>query len=181
LFRTVLLASSAIPGGFPPVLINVEANGKQFAEMHVDGGVGGQFFVAPAALMASTSGYHLPATQLYVVVNTGLAPEFQVVERSTSLILAQAVGTAVKVDTRLMLDRAYEFAKRSGVGFNVASIPQTFSAPSRGAFDPEYMGALFQVGSALGQGATPFRSEPPPYPGRPIAGPNESEKTGANR
>ena len=47
LFRRVLLASSAIPGGFPPVLIDVEANGKRFQEMHVDGGVGGQFFVAP--------------------------------------------------------------------------------------------------------------------------------------
>ncbi|HLN40049.1 MAG TPA: patatin-like phospholipase family protein, partial [Xanthobacteraceae bacterium] len=45
LFRRVLLASSAIPGGFPPVLIDVEANGKKFQEMHVDGGVGGQFFV----------------------------------------------------------------------------------------------------------------------------------------
>jgi len=181
LFRTVLLASSAIPGGFPPVLINVEANGKQFAEMHVDGGVGGQFFVAPAALMASTSDYHLPATQLYVVVNTGLEPQFQVVNRATALILTQAVGAAVQVDTRLMLDRAYELAKRSGIGFNVASIPPTFSAPSRGAFDPDYMGALFQVGSTLGQSATPFASEPPPYPGRPTPGPSDSEKTGASR
>ena len=65
LFRSVLLASSSIPGAFPPVLIGVEGNGKHFAEMHVDGGVGGQFFVAPAALMASTSDYRLPATQLY--------------------------------------------------------------------------------------------------------------------
>ena len=61
--------------------------------MHVDGGVGGQFFVAPAALMASTSGYRLPATQLYVVINSALEPDFQVVERSTPSILTQAVGT----------------------------------------------------------------------------------------
>ena len=72
MFRNVLLASSSIPGAFPPVLIDVEANGKRFQEMHVDGGVGGQFFVAPAALMASTSSFRIPATQLYVVVNTGL-------------------------------------------------------------------------------------------------------------
>ena len=68
----MLLASSAVPGGFPPVLIDVEANGKHFQEMHVDGGLGGQFFVAPAALMAATSDYHLPATALYVVINTAL-------------------------------------------------------------------------------------------------------------
>ena len=51
LFRTVLLASTAVPGAFPPVLIDVEANGKRFAEMHVDGGIGGQFFVAPGPLL----------------------------------------------------------------------------------------------------------------------------------
>ena len=107
LFRTVLLASSSIPGAFPPVLIDVEANGKRFAEMHVDGGVGGQFFVAPAALMSATSDYRLPATQLYIVVNSGLQPDFEVVPRSTPSILAQSVGMAVQVDTRLMLDRAY--------------------------------------------------------------------------
>ena len=55
LFRSVLLASTALPGAFPPVLIDVEANGKHFAEMHVDGGVGGQLFVAPGPLLLPTS------------------------------------------------------------------------------------------------------------------------------
>src|SRR5580693_5165060 len=86
LFRSVLLASGSVPGAFPPVLITVEANGKQFQEMHVDGGVGGQFFVAPAAAMAATSDYRLPATALFVVINTGLQPDFQIVTRSTPSI-----------------------------------------------------------------------------------------------
>lgn len=187
LFRTVLLASSSIPGAFPPVLIGVESNGKKFAEMHVDGGVGGQFFVAPAALMAATADYRLPATALYVVANSGLQPDFQVVPRSISSILAQSVGMAVKVDTRLMLDRAYLLAKRSGIAFNVASIPQNFSAPSRGAFDPDYMHTLFQTGYDLGKSATPFASAPPPYPEPPAQQSQrpekteKTEKTGADR
>src|SRR5271169_5918459 len=94
LFRSVMLASGSIPGAFPPVLIDVEANGKHFAEMHVDGGVGGQFFVAPRALMESTSDYKIPATQLDIIVNAGLQPDFAVVESSTPSILAQAVGIA---------------------------------------------------------------------------------------
>jgi predicted acylesterase/phospholipase RssA len=179
LFRSVLLASCAIPGGFPPVLIDVESNGKHFAEMHVDGGVGGQFFVAPAALMASTSDYRLPATQLYIVLDTGLDPEFAVVDPSMGAILTQTVGMAVMVDTRLMLDRSYIVAKRSGVGFNVASIPPTFNTPSKGPFDPDYMGALFQAGYDLGKGANPFSAEPPPYPGRPAMQSGGSVKTGA--
>ncbi len=180
LFRTVLLASASIPGGFPPTLINVEANGKKFQEMHVDGGVGGQFFVAPAALMATTSGYRLPATDLYIVINTGLQPEFQTVERFVPSILTQAVGAAVKVDTRLMLDRAYVVAKRSGVGFDVATIPASFDVPSRGSFDPDYMKALFGVGVDQGKSANPFANEPPPYPGPPQT-PSTDPQPGATK
>jgi hypothetical protein len=181
LFRNVLLASSSIPGAFPPVLIEVESNGKRFSEMHVDGGVGGQFFVAPPALMAATSDYRLPASALYVIVDSGLRPDFQVVERSTEAILTQSVGMAVQVDTRLMLDRAYLVAKRSGIGFNVASIPPNFNAPSRGAFDPDYMKALFQTGFDLAKSPTPFSAVPPPYPEAPVPQAQDPEKTGANR
>ncbi len=165
LFRTVLLASSSVPGAFPPVLIDVEAGGKHFSEMNVDGGVGGQFFVAPLALVAAASDYRIPATELYVVVNSGLQPDFNVVQRNTGMILAQSVGMAVKVDTRLMLDRVYLAAKRSDIGFRVASIPPGFSAPRRGAFDPDYMRALFQTGFDLGKSAAPFSTAPPLYPG----------------
>ncbi len=176
LFRRVLLASGSIPGAFPPVLIDVEGNGKRFAEMHVDGGVGGQLFVAPTALMASDSGYRIPATQLYIVVNSGLVPDFAVVERSTPAILAQTVGMAVKAVLRLMLDRTYVAAKNSGVGYNVATIPASFSAPSRGAFDPEYMKALFEVGYDQGKSAAAFSTAPPPFPGRPAIESHEGAK-----
>ena len=178
LFRSVLLASASVPGGFPPVMIDVEANGKRFQEMHVDGGLGGQFFVAPASLMASTSDYRLPATQLYIVVNTELQREFSVIDRFAPKILTQSIGMAVPVDTRLMLDRSYVAAKRSGVEFNVASIPASFNAPSRGPFDSDYMGALFQTGYEQGRSAAPFSAELPPEPGAPVQ-PSRIEKTGA--
>jgi len=180
LFRTVLLASASIPGAFPPVLIDVEANGKRFAEMHADGGIGGQFFVAPAALMATSSDYRVPATQLDIVVNTDLERDFKVVERFAPSILTQSVSAAVKVDTRLMLTLAQAVAKRSGIGFNVASIPPSFNAPSKGPFDPGYMKALFQVGYEQGRGDTAFSTEPPPYPREPKPPPSHVQKTGAN-
>src|SRR5215471_6320290 len=180
LFRSVLLASGSVPGAFPPVLIEVEGNGKHFAEMHVDGGVGGQFFVAPPALLASTSSYKIPADALYIVVNSSLQPDFQMVERSTPTILAQSVSMAIKADLRVLLDRAFVAAQRSGIGFNVASIPANFNAPSRGAFDPDYMKALFKVGYDQGRSANPFAAEPPPYPGPP-ASITSDPQPGANR
>jgi Patatin-like phospholipase len=176
LFRNVLLASGSIPGAFPPVQIPVEANGKKFSEMHVDGGVSGQFFVAPAALMASDSGYKIPATALYIVINSGLQRDFAVVDRSTPSILAQTVDLAVKTDLRLMLDRAFIAAKNSGIGFNVASIPAGFFAPSRGPFDPQYMTALFNAGYDLGKSATPFAAAPPPYTDQPASDPGSGAK-----
>jgi predicted acylesterase/phospholipase RssA len=180
LFRAVLLASASVPGGFPPVLIDVEADGKRFQEMHVDGGLGGQFFVAPPGLMAANSSYRLPATALYIVVNTNLEPSFTAVERFAPSILTQSIGMAVPVDTRLMIDRAFIVAKRSDVPFNVASIPPSFNFPSRGPFDPKYMKALFQNGYEAAQSAAPFANEPPPYPSGPAQQPSHIERTGAN-
>jgi hypothetical protein len=180
LFCNVLLASASIPGGFPPVLIDVESGGKRFQEMHVDGGLGGQFFVAPPSLMASTSEYRLPATQLYIVINTGLQRDFKVIDRFAPTILTQSIGMAVPVDTSLMIDRAFIAAKRSGVEFNVATIPVSFNAPSKGPFDPEYMKVLFQVGSVQGKGATAFAATPPPSPSGPVPQPSHIQKTGAN-
>jgi len=178
LFRSVLLASGSIPGAFPPVLIDVEANGKRFAEMHVDGGVGGQFFVAPPALLESTSDFKIPATALYIIINSALQPDFEVVERNTPTILSQSVSMAIKADLRNLIDRTYVAAKHSGSSFNVATIPPNFSAPSRGAFDPNYMKALFNVGYNQGKSGTPFSAAPPPYPGSPTSIPNDPHPGG---
>lgn len=45
-----MLASAALPGQFPPVLIDVEAGGQKYQEMHVDGGAMAQVFVYPVGL-----------------------------------------------------------------------------------------------------------------------------------
>jgi hypothetical protein len=79
-----------------------------------------------------------------------------------------------------MIDRVYHATKHSGIGFNIATIPPSFNAPSRGAFDPQYMGALFQIGYELGKSATPFSTEPPAYPGAPAPPAKNREQPGAN-
>ena len=94
---------------------------------------------------------------------------------------------AVKVDLRLMLDRAFVAAKNSGVGFNVAAIPASFNAPSRGAFDPDYMKALFDVGYDQGKSAKAFAAAPPPYPDQSAiesdgaAKPTDRRQTGSDK
>ena len=45
LFVQLMIASASIPGAFPPAMIDVEADGKHYHEMHVDGGTMAQVFV----------------------------------------------------------------------------------------------------------------------------------------
>jgi hypothetical protein len=167
LFREILIAAISIPGAFPPVLIEVEANGKRFREMHADGGLFAQFYLAPDVVLASTSSYRLPATALYVIINMKLIANFEPTERSLVSILARAVDTAIKVVTRASVDRAYVIAKRTGIPFNLAYVDSAFFAPSRGAFDTDYMKVLYEFGVAQGRSAEPFRSEPPEDFSRP--------------
>lgn len=161
LFRQVLLAAVGIPGAFPPVLIDVEAQGKQFNEMHADGGMCAQFYVAPEALLAPTSKYKLPADGLYVIINTQLTPDFGVTERNLLPIMIRGISVIVKTLTRSMVQQTYVAAKQSGVAFSLATIPTTFTEPARGAFDTEYMKSLFNVGFEQGKKGTAFVSEPP--------------------
>jgi hypothetical protein len=169
LFRQVLLAAGSIPGAFPPVLIEVAVGDKKFREMHADGGMCAQFFVAPESLLAATRNYTLPAQDLYVVINTQLKPDFQVTERSLISIVGRGVSTIVKTLTRIMIQRAYVAAKQSNIGFNLATIPESFNEPSRGAFDTAYMKALFQVGFDLGKNGAAFAHEPVTISGTPNA------------
>ncbi|MBI4275628.1 MAG: patatin-like phospholipase family protein [Rhizobiales bacterium] len=162
LIRQVLLASASIPGAFPPVLINVQAGSVRFQEMHADGGLGAQFFVAPERMLASTSTYKLPATELFIIVNTGLTRDFIITERTTITVLGRAVSAAIKAAIRVLIDRTYTAAKRSGVGFNLAYVEPSFQHESHGAFDPDYMKALFAFGEEKGRKGNYFH-EPPDY------------------
>lgn len=162
LVRNVIVAAVSIPGAFPPVLIDVEvAGGKVTQEMHVDGGTSGQFYLAPDSMLASNSNAKLPASEIYLIANMKLGQEFALTERSLTGILTRTMTTAIKYMLRGALDRAYAAAKRSGAAFYLAYVPQDFSAPARGPFDPDYMRPLYEAGYARGASQNPFYREPP--------------------
>jgi hypothetical protein len=159
LFRNVLLASTAIPGLFPPVLIDVEANGKKTQEMHADGGLSAQIFVAPEAMLNSTSSTKLPATELYLIANSRLAPEFQMTDRSLIFVLGHAITVGVQSMLRVNIDRAYATAKRDGVPFYLSYPALGADQQGKGSFDTEFMKDLFETGVARGRGEQPFVQE----------------------
>jgi hypothetical protein len=156
LFRDVLAASTAIPGLFPPVLIDVEVNGKKNQEMHADGGLSAQIFVAPETVINTSSNVKLPATELYLVANNRLTPEFQTTDRSLIFVLGHAIAVGVQSMLRMNIDRAYGMAKRSGIPFYLSYPALGADQQGKGAFDPEFMKGLFELGVARGKTGQPF-------------------------
>jgi hypothetical protein len=166
LFRQVLLAAASIEGMFPPVYITVEANGRQFQEMHGDGGASGPLFFAPDAYLAPGTPLRLPATGLYVIFNGKLSTEFYLPSRTTAAILGRSIGIALKAGGRLQLALAGIAAQKAGIPLELTYVDAGFAQVGRGIFDPKYMGALYEYGLTQGRSESRFHQSPPP-PGPP--------------
>lgn len=153
LFRRVLMASCALPGIFPPTFIDVETDGKHFAEMHVDGSVTSNVLAVPEALLLAklpkVAGAH---SKLYVVVNGKLEPDFDVVADHTLSIVARSFWTTVKANTRNTLIATWEFTRRNGWDFHATAIERDHPiATASFDFDPAYLRGLFDYGYARGR------------------------------
>jgi len=170
LFRQILLASASIEGLFQPVLITVEANGRQFQEMHADGGATGPMFFAPVPYLLPSSTLRLPATEMYVIVNGKMSDEFYMPSRNTPAILGRAIGIALAAGGRLQLALASLAAKRTGIPFNLTYVGDNFEQVGRGLFDPKYMSALYDYGFARGRGDSRFQNAQSPSPSPPEGG-----------
>ena len=150
LFRKILLASATLPGVFAPVRIQVQVGGKNYDELHVDGGVTRQVFIAPS-LFSLGSGNRRAATtrRLYVIRNGKIDPEWQSVGENVLSITQRSIATLIKNQGIGDLYRIYSIARRDGIDFNLASIPSDFSDVSAEPFDQRYMSALFDRGYDL--------------------------------
>ncbi len=148
LVHKILMASAAIPGTFPPVMIDVELDGKQYGEMHVDGGTSNQVFVYPAASdLAKLSRQNLAVRKrsLYLIRNARLDPEWAQVDRRTLPIALRAINCLIQYQGIGDIYRLYSIAHRDHVDFNLAYIPPTFDTPHTKDFDTAYMRALYDL------------------------------------
>ena len=161
LVQSLLIASSAIPGEFPPVMIDVEADGKKYQEMHVDGNTANQVFVYPAALRLKEVAGVDRERKVYIIRNARLDPQWAQVERRTLPITFQAIATLIQYQGIGDLYRIYTVTQRDGVDFNLAYIPPTFKAPHREEFDTDYMRALYNEGYSLSEKGYTWTKEPP--------------------
>jgi predicted acylesterase/phospholipase RssA len=147
LFRDVLAASASIPVVFPPMLIDAEANGRRFQEMHVDGGVTAPVLTLPEAFLlrnrALAKGLRM---NIYVLINDKVERDFQLVPNSTIDIAARTSASVTKTQIRSVLYETYDFARRNNFGFNLTYIDRDIPSPGSSGFETSYMRSLYQYG-----------------------------------
>jgi predicted acylesterase/phospholipase RssA len=158
LIHDVILASASIPGVFPPVLIEVEADGRRYDELHVDGGVTAQLFFSPAGADWQRIAERLDAQgkpRLYVIRNAKLRPRWQTVKRRLVPIMSRSIDTLISTQSIGNLAELYIVAREQGLDYRLAYIPQSFYAVAKEPFDKDYMNQLFRLGRerALGNQA----------------------------
>jgi hypothetical protein len=166
LFRKILVASAAIPGAFPPVMIDVEVDGKRYQEMHVDGGAMAQVFLYPPSVNVGELDRANKVTRkrvLYLIRNARLDPDWSSVERKTLGIASKAISSLIHTQGMGDLYRIYLTAKRDGFDYNLAYIPGSFAIEHKDQFDPAYMRPLFDTGYQLARNGYPWEKTPPGY------------------
>jgi predicted acylesterase/phospholipase RssA len=166
LVRDILVASAAIPGAFPPMMIDVEVDGQRYQEMHVDGGASAQVFVYPPRLKLAEFSREAGIARkrrLFVIRNSRLDPDWADTKRKTLSIAGRAVSSLIQSQGVGDLYRIYAASRRDGVDFNLAYIPESFDVPLPKPFDEHYMNELFNVGYELGRSEYPWVKAPPGY------------------
>jgi predicted acylesterase/phospholipase RssA len=166
LFRKVLLASSAVPGFFPPVPIPVTVDGRRHVERHIDGGVSSSMFFAPPYVPPEQRDA-LPAnwlygSDMYVLVAGKMYPDPTPVKSRTLEIAGNAVSTIIYDQTRSDLHKLFLLSIVTGMNYNVSVIPRDLPSPIDSmSFNPEEMSRLFDAGAEWARNHGKWRDSPP--------------------
>ena len=164
LIRQIILASAAVPILFPPVSIDWDIDGKNFTELHVDGGVSHQVFAYPAQINTQHLDDLLGLTfrrQVFVILNSNANNPYDPAPVELAAIAQRSLKTLLRNQARGDIERIYYLADRDGVGFRMTSIPESFKANRSLEFEPSYMQELLELGLEVGSRSDFWRDQPP--------------------
>ena len=143
LFRKVLLASASVPVAFPPVFFDVEAEGRLYDEMHVDGAVAARAFhsggVFNPSMIRDRAGRGAGREHIYVIHNGQLLSAPKPVPRSLRGIALRVLDSAGKAGMMGDLFRIYAFTREAEASFHWVTIPEGVEIDGDEVFDPVMM------------------------------------------
>jgi hypothetical protein len=165
LFRKIMLASASIPVAFPPVFFEVEAGGRRYDEMHVDGGVGFRVFLDGGVFRHSVfrerGGLGVGSEDIFVIHNGQLYAVPDPVRRSLPAIALRVLDASGRAAVVGDLFRIYGLARQEGASFHWVTIPNDVSMDADETFDPVNMNMLYAVGYRIAVAADPWATAPP--------------------
>ena len=167
IFHKIVLASTSIPGIFPPVMIDVDVDGQVYDEMHVDGGVKAQLFLNAETmnLVRLKEQYDkagvIPKWTVYIVRNAKVGPEPQHVPRKLSAISTRAMNSLLKSQGRNDMERIFVMGQRAEIEFNWTSLPREYIPATQAVFDRGEMNNIYKLGYERGLRGGDWRQRPP--------------------
>ncbi|EKD70254.1 MAG: hypothetical protein ACD_46C00585G0003 [uncultured bacterium] len=168
LFRKILLSSASIPVSFPPQYFDVVADGKNYKEMHVDGGVEAQTMLLESALYPFSSlGAVLKGTPrhrtMYIIRNDKVKPVWEDVKPQLKYIALRSISSLIRSQGIGDFYRLYAYSQRFDIDYNLAYIPPAFNVEAKSEFDQYYMTKLFGFASKLGSSDIAWHKYPPGF------------------
>jgi predicted acylesterase/phospholipase RssA len=172
LIRQILLASAALPLAMPPVLIEVEAGGERYDELHVDGGVASQVFLYPLRIDWEQVLKVLDARgrpNVYVIRNSKLDPDWKAINNKIFAIMGRSTSSLIRTQGIGDLYQIYLATLKDELDFHLAFIPREFNETPEEAFDPVYMQKLYDLGYEMAKTGYPWVTELPGLEGIRLA------------
>ena len=155
-------ASASIPWrAFPPVMIDVNADGRQYQEMHVDGGTVAQVFLYPPTF--SLAGAPERKRVLYIICNSRMDADWASTERRTMSIAMRSIDLMIRTQGIGDLYRIYATSQRDGLDFNLTYIPETFDTAHVEQFGTAYMQSLYGVAFEEAKAGPKWDKHPPGF------------------
>jgi len=170
LFRDVMVASTSVPVALAPVYIEVEADGRIYDEMHVDGGVSVEVFFYGAVfdIQAGLESLGIEDSErlrvrLFIIRNSLIEPKYDPVDPRIPDIASSSISTLIKNQGIGDLYRIYTIAQRDGFEFNLSSVPPEYNYEAKSEFDPVEMNMLYEMGYQAAKNGYPWKKYPPYY------------------
>ncbi len=169
LIRDIMLASASIPAAFPPVIFEVEVDGKRYDELHVDGGATSVLYLYPIGLDFEKLIERMDVKgkpKVYTIRNGRLRKNWTSIKRNTLSIAARSLDASMSSVVMGDMYRIYLATQRDGIDYHLAYIPDSFTEASTESFDIEYMTKLFSLGYEMAKDGYEWHTSPPGYDAR---------------